>query len=58
MNEEQLREKRAALSDLAISRARRLAEQYRAMGRDMSAIGEAFLQAKVYEELLKKAGLQ
>lgn len=56
--EEQKRERRSQLLDVADRRARQSAEQYRSMGRDLTPLGEAYMRKVIFDDLLKKAGLE
>ena len=57
MTEEQKRTRRSELRDIAYRRAEQLVAQYRAMGRDISAIGVALLRKEIADNLIAKAGL-
>lgn len=57
LTEEEKREKCAVLEDIAYRRAEKLAAQYRAMGRDLTALGVALLRKELADNLIAKAGL-
>lgn len=54
---DEMREKYAALHDVATARAKKAAARYRESGRDLTALGEAMMCKVIFEDLCRKAGL-
>lgn len=57
MTDEEMREKYAALHDVATARAEKAAARYRESGRDLTALGVALMRKVIFEDLCCKAGL-